>query len=56
LKIFGLGVDLYYFSFSHPDLNPIPTHIPKHEVLSPNKKFYQHIWDVEYYSVHVYKV
>jgi len=41
----------YYFSFSYPN----PTHLLKHEFLSPNNKFYQRIWYVEYYSVHAYQ-
>jgi len=51
-----LVVDLNYFPFSHPNPNPNPTHLPKHEFTSPNNQFYQHIWYVEYYSVHAYMV
>jgi len=43
-------------SFSYPNPNPNPTHLPKHEFLSHNNQFYQRIWYVEYYSVHVYMV
>jgi len=49
-----LVVGLNYFYFSYP--NPNPTHLPKHEFLSPNNHFYQRIWYVECYSVHAYTV
>ena len=51
-KFWDLVRELHYFSFSHPNPNHNPTYLPKHEVLSPNNQFYQHIWYVEYYSVH----
>jgi len=37
---------------SYRNRNPNPTHLPKHEFLSPNNQFYQHTWYVEYYSVY----
>jgi len=43
-KILGLVLDLNYISFS----NPNPTHLPKHETLSPNHHFSQRTWYVEY--------
>ena len=51
-KFSDLVLDLNYFSFSHPN----PTYLPKHVFLSPNNKFYQRIWYVEYYSVHAYMI
>jgi len=39
-----LVLDLSYSSFSHP--NPNPTHLPKHEALSPNHQLSQRIWCV----------
>ena len=47
-----LVLDLNYFYFSKP--NPNPKHLPKHQTLSPNHKFSQRIWNVEYYSVHAH--
>ena len=41
---------LKFFSFSHPN----PTHLPKHESLSPNHQFSQRFWYVEFYSVHAH--
>jgi len=55
-KLSDLVVDLNYFSFPHHNPNPNLTHLPKHEFLRPNNQFYQRIWYVEYYSVHVYVV
>ena len=49
-KFSDLVVHLNNVSFS----NHNPTHLPKHESLSPNHKFSQRIWYVEYYSVHAY--
>jgi len=51
-KISDFVVDLNYLSFSHPNL----THLPKHEFRSPNNKFYQRIFYVEYQSVHAHMV
>jgi len=48
LKIFGIVIDLNYFSFSHPIPNASPTHLHKHEFLSPDNQFYQRIWCVHY--------
>jgi len=47
-----LLVDLNHFCFSHPN----QTYLPEHEFLSPNNRFYQRIWYVEYHSVHAYMV
>jgi len=41
-----LALDLNYSSFSHPNPNLNPTHLPKHETLSPNHQFSQRIWYV----------
>jgi len=41
---------LNHFSFSNPNL----THLPKHQILSPNHRFSKYIWYVEYYSAHVH--
>jgi len=49
-----LVFDLKYFSFSHYDPNPNPTHLPKHESLSPNHQFSQRILCAKYSSVHAY--
>jgi len=49
-------VDLNNFSFSHSKANPNRRHLSKHEFLSPNNKFYQHIWYVQYYFMHAYMV
>ena len=35
-KTLDLFFELNYFSFSHPYSNPNPTHLPKHESLSPD--------------------
>jgi len=45
-KILDLVLDLNYFS------SPNPTHLPKHQTLSPNRQFSQCIWYVEYYFVY----
>ena len=47
-KILHLVLDINCFSFP----NPNPTHLPKHQTISPNHQFAQRIWYVEYYSVH----
>jgi len=31
-----LVLDINYFSFSHPNKYPNPTHLSKHQTLSPN--------------------
>ena len=49
-KILDLVLDLNYFSFSN--LNP--THLLKHQTLSPNHQFSQRICYVEYYSVYAH--
>jgi len=38
-KFSDSDVDLNYISFSHPNPNPYPTHLPKHELPSPNNQF-----------------
>jgi len=48
-KILDLVLDLNYFSFSNPDPNTNPTHLPKHQTLSPNHQCSQRFWYVEYY-------
>ena len=53
-KILNLVLELNYFSFSYPNLNPNPTHLPKRQTLSPNHHFFQRIWYVEYHSVHAH--
>jgi len=55
-KFFGLSSWPQLFFFFLPNPNPSPTQLPKHEFLSPNNQFYQRIWDVECYFVHVYMV
>jgi len=52
-KTLDLVLDLNYFSLSNPDPNPNPTHLPKHQVLSPKHQFSQGIWYVEYFFAHV---
>jgi len=47
-------LDLNYFSFSNPNINPNPTLLPEHQTLNPNQQFYQRILYVEHYSVHVH--
>jgi len=44
---------IFFFSLNP---NPNPTHLPKHESLSPNHQFSQRTWYVEYYSVHAHLV
>jgi len=41
-----LILDFNYFSFSNCDINPNPTHLPKHQTLSPNHQCSQRIWYV----------
>ena len=50
----GLILDFNYFSFSNCSMNPNPIHLPKHQSLSPNHQFSQHILYVECCSVHVH--
>jgi len=45
-------LELNYFSFSNPNLNPNLTHLPKHQTQSPNHHFSQRIWYVQCYYVH----
>jgi len=45
-----LILDFKYFSSSNCNIHPNPTHLPKHQVLSPNHQFSQRIWYVECYS------
>ena len=52
-KILDWVLDLNYFSFPNPKLKPNPTHLPKHQTLTPNHQFSQRILFVEYHSVHV---
>jgi len=49
-----LVLNLNYFSFSNPNINPNPTHLPKHPTISPNHQFSQRISYAEHYSVHVH--
>jgi len=49
-----LVLDLIYFYFSNPNINPNPTHLSKHQTLSPNQQFSMRIWYAEYYCVHVH--
>ena len=51
-QMLDLVLDLNYLSIS----NPNPTHLSKHQTLTPNDQFSQRIWNVEYYSVHAYMV
>jgi len=53
-KFSDFVVDLNYCSFSHPNPNHNPTHLPKHELLNRYNQFYQRIWYVEYYTVHAH--
>ena len=50
-KFLDLFFYLNHFSFSHPNSNPNPTHLPKRESVSPNHQFSQRIRYVEYYFV-----
>jgi len=43
-----------YFSFSNCNINPTPTHLPKHQILSPNHQFSQRILHVECCSVNAH--
>jgi len=45
-----LTLDINYFSFC----NPHPTHLPKHQTLSPNHQFSQRICYLEYHFVHAH--
>jgi len=49
-----LILDFNYFSFSNCNINPNPTHLAKHQILSPNHQFSQCIWYVECFSVHAH--
>jgi len=40
---FGLNLRLQMFSFSNCNIKPNPTHLPKHQTLSPNHPFSQRI-------------
>ena len=53
-KILDLVWDLNYFSFSNCNISPNPTHLPKHQILSPNHQFSQRIWYAECCSVHAH--
>ena len=53
-KILDLILDFNYFSFSNCNINPNPTHLPKHQILSPNHQFSQRILYVECCSVHAH--
>jgi len=50
----GLNLRLQLFSFSNCDIKPNLTHLPKHQILSPNHQFSQRIWYVECCSVHAH--
>jgi len=45
-------LDFNYFSFSNCNINPNPSHLPKHQTLSPNQQFSQRILYVECCSAH----
>jgi len=45
-------LSLQLFFFSNCNINPNPTHLPKHQTLSPNHQFSQRVSYVECYSVH----
>ena len=47
-------LDFNYFSFSNCNINPDPTHLLKHQILSPNHQFSERIWYVECCSVHAH--
>jgi len=49
-----LILDFKYFSFSNCNINPNPTHLAKHQILSSNHQFSQYIWYVECFSVHAH--
>ena len=53
-KILNLILDFNYFSFSNCNTNPNPTHLPKHQTLSPNHQFSQRYLYVECFSVHAH--
>jgi len=44
-KRLDLVLDLNYFSFSYPNPNLKPTHLPKHQTLSLNHPFFS-LFDV----------
>jgi len=52
VKNIGLNLRLQLFSFSNGNTNPNPPHLPKHQILSPNHQFSQHILYVECCSAH----
>ena len=45
---------LHLFPFSNCDINPNPTYLPKHQMLSPNHQFSQRSQYVECCSVHAH--
>ena len=47
MKNAGLNFRHQLFSFSNCNINPNPTHLPKHQILSLNHQFSQRIWYVE---------
>ena len=51
-KILDFILDFNSFYFPNCNINPNPTHLPKHQPLSPNHQFYQRIWYIECCSVH----
>ena len=54
-KFLDLVVDLNYISFSRPNRNPNPTHLPKHKFPSPNDQFNQCISYAQYYPYMVWR-
>ena len=54
MKNIGLILDFNYFSFYNCNINPNPTHLPKHQILSPNHQFSQRILYVECCSVNAH--
>jgi len=51
-----LVFNLNFFSFSGPHPNHNPTHLRKHEALSPNHQFSERMLCVKYSSAHVYMI
>jgi len=39
VKNIGLNLALQLFSFSNCNITPNPTHLPEHQILSPNHQF-----------------
>jgi len=54
VKNIGLDLTLQLVSFSNGNLNPNPTRLTKHQILSPNHQFSQRMWYEECFSVHAH--